>query len=258
MNQVARWSLDRTEPHSEPASAQGSPCRMLYAVGDIHGMDDLLGRLLHLIADDATGLPHTVVFLGDAVNRGPHTRAVIDRLVAGPPDPIARWIVLRGNHEQAMLDALAGTDTQAFARWLKRGGAATLRSYGGGRKDATPERARALVGAAHLAFLATLPLMHREGDHLFVHAGVAPGVPLDQQTPETLMTIREPFLRRRHRLPFTVIHGHTPTEGAPLLGPRRIGIDTGACMTGVLTAIAINRDDGTHRFLRARADGASK
>lgn len=252
MNLLARWARAFFAPRSDEA-ADPDLAGPLYAIGDIHGMDALLARLLARIDEDAAGAAPTVIFLGDAVNRGPDTRAVLDRLIAGPPDPAARWVVLRGNHEQAMLDALAGDDEAAFAGWMKRGGMAALRSYGGGRKDATPARARALVGEAHLGFLDTMKLMHVEGGHLFVHAGVAPGVPLEEQEAAVLTGIRGPFLRKRHGLPYTVVHGHTPTDGAPLLGPRRIGIDTGACTTGVLTAIAIDRATGAHRFLQARA-----
>ncbi len=258
MNQMGPWARDQAAAQSAAAIPEATALGPLYAVGDIHGMDDLLALILAMIAVDAAGAPATVVFLGDAVNRGPQTRAVLDRLIAGPAESRDRWIVLRGNHEQAMLDALTEAQPTAFSRWLKRGGAATLRSYGGGRKDATPERARALVGRDHLEFLAGRPLMHCEDGHLFVHAGVTPGVPLAEQSPEALMTIRDPFLRKRHRLPYTVIHGHTPTNGQPLLGPRRVGIDTGACLTGVLTAIAIDRTSGAHRFLHARDDNRRK
>jgi serine/threonine protein phosphatase 1 len=232
----------------------------MYAVGDIHGMDGLLEQLVAAIEADAAAsrAHHTVVFLGDAVNRGPQTRQVLDRLIAGPANPANRWIVLRGNHEQAMLDALLGDDPRAFGRWLKRGGRQTLASYGAQGSDTTPAQARALIGPAHLKFLASLPLLHIAGRYLFTHAGVAPGVPLGQQTPETLMTIRGPFLRKRHGLPYTVVHGHTPTDGEPLCGPDRIGVDTGACVTGVLTAVGINQDVAGRRFLSVRAGGQTR
>jgi serine/threonine protein phosphatase 1 len=230
----------------------------IYAIGDIHGMDSLLQRLLAAIETDAAhlagpGATKTVIFLGDAINRGPDSRRVIERLLAGPTNPADRWIVLRGNHEQAMLDALGETAPDAFARWLKRGGMATMLSYGAARGDLTPGRARALVGARHMAFLAALPFMHVSGQHLFVHAGVAPGVPLQAQSPAMLMTVRNAFLKKRHKLPYTVVHGHTPTAGAPLLGPGRIGIDSGACLTGILTALAIDPATGRHRFLQVSA-----
>ncbi len=238
-----------------PASVSAVAAGWVYAIGDIHGMDTLLAKMLALIEGEAEthAAPHTVVFLGDAVNRGPQTKQVLDRLIAGPRRAGCRWIVLRGNHEQAMLDALTARDEGRFARWLKRGGMATLASYGGMRKDATPARARALVGEEHLGFIASLPYLHVEAGHLFVHAGVTPGVPLAEQPAKVLMNIRGPFLNKRHRLPYTVVHGHTPTQGEPLLGPGRIGIDSGACMTGSLTAMVVEGSASRRRFLRVAA-----
>jgi serine/threonine protein phosphatase 1 len=231
---------------------------VVYGVGDVHGMADLLAHLLAAIEADSAlcGQPATVVFLGDVVNRGAHTRQVLDRLVAGPERPGDRWIVLRGNHEQMMLDALTSGDSFIFRRWLKMGGAQTLASYGGTRKRATPERARDLVDPAHLRFLEGLPLMHIAGDYLFVHAGVEPGVPLHRQDAAKLLTIRGRFLKKAHGLPFTVIHGHTPSDGQPMVGPGRIGVDTGAYYTGVLTAVAIEPKRGGQRFLRVPASRA--
>jgi serine/threonine protein phosphatase 1 len=239
----------------EPLVTPTPTSEIIYAIGDIHGMDDLLARMLAAIVADIPDqtTPHTVVFLGDVVNRGPQTRQVLDRLIAGPTHPASRWIVLRGNHEQAMLDALTRVDENGFRHWLRRGGMRTLASYGGTHKDATRARARVLVGKDHLAFLASLPLTYLAGDHLFVHAGVAPGVPLAKQSPATLMNIRSTFLKKRHRLPFTVVHGHTPTTGEPLIGPGRIGVDAGACMTGILMAIAIDNVTHKHWFLRVSA-----
>ena len=250
---TARYSS--IEAATSPMPASG----IVYAIGDIHGMDDLLARMLVAIAADMPDktTPYTVVFLGDVVNRGPQTRQVLQRLIAGPAHAASRWIVLRGNHEQAMLDALTRADEDGFRRWLRRGGMRTLASYGGTRKDASPSRARALVGEDHLDFLASLPLTHVAGDHLFVHAGVAPGVSLAEQSPATLMNIRGAFLRKRHRLPYTVVHGHTPTTGEPLIGPGRIGVDSGACVTGILTSIVIDTATRQHRFLRVSAPDMS-
>jgi serine/threonine protein phosphatase 1 len=232
------------------ASAAGSDS-LIYAIGDVHGMNDLLVRLLAAIEADAgeRGLPATVIFLGDVVNRGAQTRQVLDRLVAGPTRVDDRWIVLRGNHEQTMLDALSANRQVAFRRWLKIGGAQTLASYGCTQKKVTPDSARQLIDPGHVRFLAELPLMHVVGDYLFVHAGVEPGVPLDRQDASTLMTIRGRFLRKSHGLPFTVVHGHTPTDGQPRLGPGRIGVDTGAYFTGILTAVAIEPDQRGRRFI---------
>jgi serine/threonine protein phosphatase 1 len=195
-------------------------------------MSDLLSHLLVEIEADAAsyGRAATVVFLGDVVNRGSRTKQVLDRLVAGPTRPGDRWIVLRGNHEQLMVDALTADDPAIFQRWLKMGGLQTLISYGGTSKRAS---------LAHLNFLAGLPLTHIAGGYLFVHAGVEPGVPLHRQDADRLMTIRKRFLKAPHGLPFTVIHGHTPTDGKPRLGAGRIGVDTGAYFTGILAAAPV-------------------
>lgn len=225
---------------------------LVYGIGDVHGMNDLLTSLLAAIESDASarGLPAKVVFLGDVVNRGAQTRQVLDRLLAGPTRPGDEWIVLRGNHEQMMLDALTDGSVGTFQRWLKMGGLQTLASYGCSRKKATPDRARELISPEHIRFLADLPLMHIAGDYLFVHAGVEPGVPLQRQNADKLLTIRGQFLKKAHGLPFTVIHGHTPTDGRPRLGPGRIGVDTGAYFTGILTAVAIEPSQGDQRFIR--------
>jgi serine/threonine protein phosphatase 1 len=224
---------------------------LVYGIGDVHGMDDLLASLLVAIESDAAsyGLPATVVFLGDLVNRGPQTRQVLDRLVAGPTRSCDRWITLRGNHEQLMLDALMSGDPVTFKRWLKMGGDQTLASYGCSRKQMTPERARDAIDSDHISFLADLPLTHLSGEYLFVHAGVEPGVPLTGQQANRLLTIRGRFLKRHHGLPFTVIHGHTPTDGRPTVGPGRIGVDTGAYFSGILTAVAIRPNQDGWRFI---------
>ncbi len=228
---------------------------VLYGVGDVHGMHDLLSSLLAEIEADAAahGLPSTLVFLGDIVDRGPETRLVIDRLMSGPPRSEDRWIVLRGNHEQAMLDALARDDETAFQRWLRIGGKQTLASYGQTGKRITLRQARELIGDHHLGFLADLPLTHISCCCLFVHAGVEPDVTLRKKQPADLLTIRKRFLKKPHGLPFTIVHGHTPTDGHPLMGPGRIGVDTGAYMTGILTAVAIEQGQSVQRFLNTRA-----
>jgi serine/threonine protein phosphatase 1 len=174
-------------------------------------------------------------------------------LIAGPTQPGDNWIVLRGNHEQMMLDALTADDSSIFRRWLRMGGLETLASYGCDRKKPTPDRARQLIDPDHVRFLAELPLMHIVGNYLFVHAGVEPGVPLLRQDESKLLTIRGRFLKKPHGLPFTVVHGHTPTNGSPLLGPGRIGVDTGAYFTGILTAVVIEPKQDGRRFISVPA-----
>lgn len=215
-------------------------------------MNDLLSYLLLEIEADSAGRrrPACVIFVGDVVNRGAQTKQVLDRLLAGPTRPGDRWIVLRGNHEQLMLEALTTDSESMFQRWLKMGGMQTLASYGGTRKHATPRRARDLIDPAHVRFIAQLPMIHIAGPYLFVHAGVEPGVPLQFQEAAKLLSIRGRFLKEPHGLPFTVIHGHTQTDGHPAVRPDRIGIDTGAYCTGILTAVAIEPRETGLRFLQ--------
>jgi serine/threonine protein phosphatase 1 len=221
-----------------------------YGIGDIHGMRSELDRLLQQIEADADGMarPATIVFLGDLVNRGPSSRQVIERLIEGPRREGDRWITLRGNHDQLFLDALAGKSESAFEQFMRKGGAQTLASYGLRKKEASLARARRAVPSAHISFLESLPFSYASGRYLFVHAGVDPDRPLDGQSEKAMMTIREPFLRKAHRLPVTVVHGHVPCAKGPVVAPGRIGVDTGAHATGRLTAVALC-DHEPERFL---------
>ena len=227
---------------------------LVYAIGDIHGRADLLERLLALIAADAAPRPQPrklLVFLGDYVDRGGDSHRVLDVLAAGGDDGFQR-VHLKGNHEDAMLRFLA--DPQ-FGRWWigpNMGGAATLRSYGidAGQPVARVHgELRRRLPPAHRAFLEGLTLCHEEGDYLFVHAGIRPGVPLGRQTAEDMMWIRDEFLGWQGALPRTVVHGHS-IHPCPEVCRHRIGIDTGAWHFGVLTALALA--GGERRFIQAR------
>lgn len=219
---------------------------VVYAVGDIHGRADLLDRLLARVREDAAARSErrkVLVFLGDYIDRGPESRRVIDLLAAEDPDGPER-VFLKGNHEDAMLGFLASPEI-GF-QWLGFGGAATLRSYGvdphaahvdGGFELLRRELARALP-LSHRRFLDRLALCHEEGDYLFVHAGVRPGIPLDRQDPDDLIWIRGAFLESREDFGKTVVHGHSIAP-LPELRANRIGIDTGAFATGVLTCLVL-------------------
>lgn len=228
--------------------------RLVYAVGDVHGRADLLARLLASIRADAASRPEPrrlLVFLGDYVDRGPDSRRVLDLLTAPPGDGFER-VHLKGNHEDAMLRFLE--DARAGRWWIgpDMGGAATLASYGvdAGQPAARVhgELCRRLPGA-HRAFLENLALCHEEGDYLFVHAGIRPGVALASQTAEDMMWIRHEFLDWPGALPRTVVHGHS-IHPRPAVRRHRIGIDTGAWHFGTLTCLALAGD--SRRFLQAR------
>lgn len=230
----------------------------IYAVGDIHGRLDLLERLLRRIAEDcARGRPARValIFLGDYVDRGPDSRGVVERLMRGPPQDGAlagtEWICLKGNHEDYLLRF--ADDSRAGTEWCANGGTETLRSYAreippalSGDMAALQLLLTSTLPPNHLRFLSRLPLCHREGDYVFAHAGIRPGVPLEQQDPQDLLWIRDGFLFDTRPASFVVVHGHTPSP-TPDIRPHRIGIDTGAYYSGALTALVLEGTD--RRFL---------
>lgn len=229
-----------------------------YAVGDIHGRDDLLGLLLDEIRRDIAARPpadNYVVFLGDYIDRGPGSREVIERLSRLESDEF-RAVFLIGNHEEVLLRLLAG-ELGLLESWLRFGGGECARSYG-----LDPKRlARQEEGAALDAISRAVPLHHSEflsrlvdtfrfGDYLFVHAGIRPGVDLGEQRQLDLRWIRAAFLDDRTDHGFMVVHGHTISESVDEQ-PNRIGIDTGAYWSGVLSAIGLEGSD--RWYLRTNA-----
>ena len=217
----------------------GAAC--LIAVGDIHGRADLLERLFHKIDRMTEETRATEIYLGDYVDRGADSRRVIALLLDRRQSGKA-LVLLRGNHETMFLRALE--DDASLLAWLNYGGLATLTSYGVNAENAfrDPASVRAALNDAmpqqHKDFLQNLPLFYRDGEFLFVHAGIRPNVPLDHQTETDLTTIREPFLSSSEDFGFVVVHGHTPGE-YPVLRDNRIGLDTGAFHTSRLTAIKL-------------------
>lgn len=238
----AGWS-----PHEgAPRLATDSFPSAIYAVGDIHGRLDLLRTLEEKIAADATEIDGEswIVMLGDYIDRGPSSAQTIAHLLAPPPDGLRR-ICLGGNHEQAMLEAL--DDAEAFRWWLGFGGGETLASYGmpqaaiGGRWKTTSTLVAGAIPAAHREFLAGLPVMLRVPGYIFVHAGLMPGIALEEQSDHDLRWIREPFLTADHDFGATVVHGHTIVPSV-FVGPHRIGLDLGAYMSGRLAAVRLTQN----------------
>jgi serine/threonine protein phosphatase 1 len=226
-----------------PAPATLPSGQRIYAIGDIHGCLDRLVSLHEQIAEDIAERPVdqvTLVHLGDYVDRGTDSAQVIDWLIDGPPVPTDTVVNLMGNHEHMMLAALDGADRDAPMHWLANGGADSLMSWGI-QRSAPPSTWVAHIPEAHLTFLRELDINHRIGPYLFVHAGVKPGVPLDQQTRHDMMWIRDPFLTSKADFGAIVVHGHTPKR-APIVMPNRIAIDTGAVLGGALTAVMLEDD----------------
>jgi serine/threonine protein phosphatase 1 len=233
-----------------PAGARGYRA---YAVGDVHGRLDLLEHLLARIHADLQHRPVArtlLVFVGDLVDRGPSSAQVLERLRTYRR-PGIETVFLLGNHEEVLLRILAG-DSSLVGGWLKFGGLQCLESYGvnaeqllGRSADGIIEVARAVVPKSHVQFLESFADSCRFGDYLFVHAGIRPGIALEEQSQSDLRWIREPFLLDERDHGFVVVHGHTIAEEVQER-PNRIGIDTGAYRTGVLTALAI---EGRERWL---------
>lgn len=235
-----------------PALSPRAPDGMrLYAVGDIHGRDDLLGALMALVEADAAGAPDlrkVLIFLGDYVDRGLQSKAVLDRLT-GDFAPGFERVFLKGNHELALKQFM---DDAAFGRsWKYYGGLETLHSYGiteltlsddPADFERAREHFREIVPDKHLNFLDNLALTAEFGDYFFVHAGVRPGIALHRQIEEDLLWIREDFLDSSSAYGKVVVHGHTPREAVEFRS-NRIGLDTGAYMTGVLTALVLEGDE---------------
>lgn len=218
----------------------------IYAVGDIHGRLDLLERLVDRIYVDVTLRAEAstrIVILGDFVDRGPASAKIIDLLIRLKAEP--HVVVLLGNHEAIMLDAYDG-DHSAMDLWLEHGGIATLESFGADLAGIEIDDTRAMIKIARriiprrvIAWLRKLPTHVQFGRYYFVHAGVRPGIPLADQRDEDRLWIREAFTASLHDHGAVIVHGHTVYENGVSFAPNRIGVDTGAYRTGVLSAVAI-------------------
>lgn len=230
----------------------------IYAIGDIHGQKDMLDHALALITADG-GDDAKIVFLGDYTDRGPNSRAVIDTLIAGR-DAGRNWVFIKGNHDRLFSHFVRhGNEhdprVKSGISWFnpRLGGTETLASYGiEGVMHFSPKRANGLevlahfegdsgridttalhleaqraVPVTHLDFVDALPLWHETDHLLFVHAGLRPGLPIDQQDPEDLIWIRDGFLDSDHDFGKLVVHGHTALNYPQHFG-YRVDLDGGA------------------------------
>lgn len=219
----------------------------VYAIGDIHGRNDLLQALLRQIeADDAKRGPAdtAIILLGDLMDRGPDSAGVIETAMA-LRDSGRKVRFLMGNHEEVFVRACRKRDPKVTRFFLRIGGEATVLSYPITRAEyitldmeQLSERLDSLVPQAHLDFIDTFEDQIVIGDYAFVHAGIRPGVPLAEQKVSDLRWIREEFVEQRGDLEKVVIYGHTIYDDIEERGSR-IGIDTGAYASGKLTALTL-------------------
>jgi serine/threonine protein phosphatase 1 len=229
--------------HSGPTGPRGWRA---YAVGDIHGRLDLLDELLgkiHAELDRRPTRKTLLVFVGDLIDRGPQSAQVVERLRTYERADV-RPVFLLGNHEEVLMQILAG-DKSLIDSWFKFGGLQCLDSYGVDAKrlrsrpsDEILEAIRSVVPKEHVEFFEGFVDTCRFGDYLFVHAGIRPGVEIDQQRQSDLRWIRESFLLDERDYGFVVVHGHTIRSEVEVRS-NRIGIDTGAYRSGILTALAV-------------------
>ncbi|WP_206244026.1 metallophosphoesterase family protein [Novosphingobium terrae] len=231
---------------------------VVYAIGDLHGRLDLLEAMEAAIHADIATYPSAralICYLGDYIDRGPHSSRVIDRLCRPFADGVRR-IFLKGNHEDRMIDFLHHPDENGPS-WMQFGGLQALESYGiivagdPAQQDWPQLRDRlfAAMPTEHHGFLSDLGLGMIWRGYVFVHAGLRPGVPLEAQAPHDLMWIREPFLSSDHDWGRIVVHGHVIVK-APQYRTNRIGIDTGAYRSNCLTCLVC--DETGHRILQVR------
>jgi serine/threonine protein phosphatase 1 len=249
------WSgLTGGKAAKSPSGKRGARA---YAVGDIHGclglLDDLIGKIESDLAQRPVGEAY-LVFVGDLIDRGPDSAGVIERL-RSYRHPKLKPVFLAGNHEEYLLRILSG-EKGKLDSWLTYGGRECVQSYGLEPEQliVMPEGEalmliRRTIPEGHRRFLKSMADTFRFGDYLFVHAGIRPGLALEAQSRADLRWIREPFLDDIGDHGFVVVHGHTIVEEVQER-PNRIGIDTGAYRSGVLTALVI---DGTERRFIATA-----
>lgn len=235
----------------EPVKASIPDGKRVYAVGDIHGCLDLMVSLAEAIEEDDRKrgpADTTVILLGDLVDRGPESAGVIKAAKLWAEQRKVRFIA--GNHEEMFLDSFNSIET--LRHFIKYGGKETLLSYPIDPADyvaAEIEELQAMMRSAvpqeDIDFLSGFEDTIQIGDYFFVHAGIHPDVPLDEQRTSQLRWIREPFLSFRGDHGVIIVHGHTITDEAQVLA-NRIGIDTGAYQSGRLTALGL---EGSNRWL---------
>jgi len=246
MIQALRQIFGLAPTNCPPAIPAG---QRVYAIGDIHGRDDLFAALIEGIERDdaaASRARSTVILLGDLVDRGPDSAGVLARARQWQQEREVR--ILAGNHEEMFIESFRNKDV--LRHFLRFGGRETLLSYGiqprartRAEMDALQALMAQVIPARDLDFIRGFEELVEIGGYAFVHAGIAPDIPLKQQKGQDLRWIREPFLSHEGQYSHVIVHGHTINEEATVR-PNRIGIDTGAFNSGRLTAVVL---EGTSR-----------
>jgi serine/threonine protein phosphatase 1 len=255
--------VDRTDgdwPEFDTASPAVTGARRIYAIGDIHGYDNLLEAMQQAIAADMEQHPAEralIIYLGDLIDRGPNSLKVVDMIIdyrANPPAN-AQVMCLRGNHDDWLIAFV--DDAGVVSPWALKGGLETLTSYGLSKDDvlaavADPDLAEALrqqflsaLPKRHKDFMLSLPFSHSDGDYFFAHAGVDPDRPLADQRREDLTWIRDKFLLSRKNFGKVVVHGHSHRDAVESF-PNRINVDTGAYVQQVLSCVIL---EGQERYV---------
>ena len=255
MGSAQQNSFTDAGPAAASSNAKVPRGTRVYVIGDIHGCLDLLDQLHKMVQADAAAHPakrNVLIHLGDYVDRGPDSFGVVERLITLSFGGF-ETINLKGNHEDFLLRFLSeeSAESSVLDVWYMNGCAETLLSYGidiHGRTDwnieadTIREQFRKAIPHSHIDFYKTLNLRHIIGDYLFVHAGIQPDMPLDQQKEGDLLWIRDTFIMHPGPFAKVVVHGHTIFP-APDVRHHRIGIDTGAYYSGKLTCLVLEGND---------------
>ena len=233
----------------------------VYCVGDIHGREDLLMDLHKMILQDSSKFlgDKVVVYLGDYIDRGLHSKEVVD-LLLNKPLVNFKPIYLRGNHEQVLLDFL-NVDANIAMEWFNFGGQSTLLSYGvsitgvsfGDKLNLLQQDLADKIPAEHLSFYTQLNYSYECGDYFFVHAGVKPKKALKRQSELDMMWIRNEFLASNFQFKKMIVHGHSIVD-QPEQKDNRIAIDTGAYNSGRLTCLVLEGEQ--RRFIQTGGKGS--
>lgn len=228
-----------------------------YAIGDVHGCVEQLRIALDWCADDAlqNGTKGRVHLLGDYVDRGPSSKEVVELLIAGPQASHMSWHPLKGNHDDMFSSVWFDPSHKLATAWWEHGGQQTLQSYGWNPLyNSIPDTLDEFVPKEHAEFLRSLPMTAETDTHIYVHAGLKPGVDLEKQLLHDMMWIRGEFNHSSHDFGKVVVYGHTPDGKNPCDHGNRIAMDSGCFASGVLSILAVDDCGHSIRFKTIKAD----